>query len=407
MNILNLSAVDYGGAGQMAFQFHELFLSQGHQSMLIVKDSKSNKPVGVYKRKLIHKFNVRWFKWKHAGREFDDKYHFYNQYEGVKTVSVKKLLKLCPFKPDVVFLYWISDFINAKSIRKLSSLTGARIYWLMIDNAPITGGCHYPWDCKGYQIDCDECPAIISTSAKKFAKDILNLKLQYLPDDLSLVVFSQNDNARAVESSVFRYKSIYKILGWADDNKYFPGDKMAAKSHFGIKGTSQIVFFGAASLMEKRKGMKLLLDAFNLIHSDDIILLAAGNTDKLNISDKKIKMLGYLNEDQLIKAYQAADVFVCSSIEDSGPMMINQSIMCGTPVVAFNMGVARDLVHTGKTGYRAKLGDPDDLANGIRYILTLGEIEYQQMSVKCRELAVTLYGTDKFRSEINKLLLLS
>ena len=56
------------------------------------------------------------------------------------------------------------------------------------------------------------------------------------------------------------------------------------------------------------------------------------------------------------------------SIEDSGPMMINESIMCGTPVVCFDMGVARDLVHTGRTGYRAALRDSSDLAFGIREV---------------------------------------
>ncbi|HEY5124202.1 MAG TPA: glycosyltransferase [Ignavibacteria bacterium] len=68
--------------------------------------------------------------------------------------------------------------------------------------------------------------------------------------------------------------------------------------------------------------------------------------------------LGYVdNTFGIASAFQAADVFVCPSIEDSGPIMINQSIMCGTPVVVFEMGVATDLVETGITGFRAKNKD--------------------------------------------------
>ena len=31
----------------------------------------------------------------------------------------------------------------------------------------ITGGCHYAWNCKGYQKECSECPAVTTSSLKK------------------------------------------------------------------------------------------------------------------------------------------------------------------------------------------------------------------------------------------------
>jgi glycosyltransferase involved in cell wall biosynthesis len=106
----------------------------------------------------------------------------------------------------------------------------------------------------------------------------------------------------------------------------------------------------------------------------------------------------------IASAYQAADVYVCPSIEDSGPMMINQSIMCGTPVVSFEMGVALDLVVTGKTGYRAKLKDTGDMAKGILDILTLDEDNYKIMSVNCRELALKLCSPDVQSEKIENIL---
>ncbi|MFC1760092.1 glycosyltransferase, partial [Candidatus Neomarinimicrobiota bacterium] len=96
------------------------------------------------------------------------------------------------------------------------------------------------------------------------------------------------------------------------------------------------------------------------------------------------------NNERLASAFQAADLFVCPSIEDAGPMMINQSIMCGTPVVSFKMGVALDLIHTGITGYRATLRDINDMATGIKYILELDEKSYCKISQNCRELGLKL-----------------
>jgi len=69
-------------------------------------------------------------------------------------------------------------------------------------------------------------------------------------------------------------------------------------------------------------------------------------------------------------------------------MMINQSIMCGTPVVSFEMGVAQDLVKDGETGYRAKIKDSVDLAQGIYSILALEPDKYKLLSYKCRKLAM-------------------
>jgi len=79
----------------------------------------------------------------------------------------------------------------------------------------------------------------------------------------------------------------------------------------------------------------------------------------------------YLRDDvTLALAYQAADVFVCPSTEDAGPMMIPESMLCGTPVVAFNSGGAPDLIQTMKTGYLAKYKDSNDLASGIHALIS-------------------------------------
>ena len=68
--------------------------------------------------------------------------------------------------------------------------------------------------------------------------------------------------------------------------------------------------------------------------------------------------------------------------------MINESMMCGTPVVSFEMGCAFDLVHTNITGYRAKLKNSQDLATGIESIIALSEKDEREMALQCREIAL-------------------
>ena len=153
----------------------------------------------------------------------------------------------------------------------------------------------------------------------------------------------------------------------------------------------KVIFFGATNINEERKGGQYLKEALRLVANKGIksvVLLTAGRKSSLiefkNINFRCIHV-GYLEGDsQLASAYQVADLFISPSMQDSGPMMVNESILCGTPVVAFNIGVALDLVITNETGYLAEVGEVNDLARGIVKIIGLSPIKLAIMKKKCR-----------------------
>jgi glycosyltransferase involved in cell wall biosynthesis len=117
------------------------------------------------------------------------------------------------------------------------------------------------------------------------------------------------------------------------------------------------------------------------------------------------RYLGFVDNNYgIASAFQAADIFLCPSIEDSGPSMINQSLMCGTPVVSFEMGVSLDLVIRGSTGYMARLADCYDLAQGVMNVLSLDEFAAERYSANCRELALKLCAPDVQMREIEKVI---
>ena len=83
-----------------------------------------------------------------------------------------------------------------------------------------------------------------------------------------------------------------------------------------------------------------------------------------------VRKVGKLSFEDLFRAYACADLFLCPSLEDSGPMMINYGVMAYIPVVAFEMGVALDIIRHKENGYIAKWRDVDDFAEGILYCMT-------------------------------------
>ena len=99
--------------------------------------------------------------------------------------------------------------------------------------------------------------------------------------------------------------------------------------------------------------------------------------------------LGLLRDDRsLALAYQATDYLLSPSLLDSGPMMVLEALLCGTPVIAFPVGYAADIVPKFRLGRIAKHADTADLAESIAAMIKMSESEIGKMRKRCRESAL-------------------
>jgi glycosyltransferase involved in cell wall biosynthesis len=224
-----------------------------------------------------------------------------------------------------------------------------------------------------------------------------------------MVVATEWSFRQASSSSLFRNCPIKKILLPIDENIFQPGNKIHARNLFHISPQSRVIFVGAQSITDERKGFTYLFEALANLYKElsieqreDILIMTAGDKDISKSIPFRVKHLGTIRgNEQLVKVYHAADIFVCPSVEDSGPMMINESIMCGTPVVSFEMGVSLDLVNE-LTGYRAKNMDSKDLAKGIEFLLFHPHLH--SYSERCRKLALEMFSFDIIFSQWEKVI---
>lgn len=403
MNILIISTSDYSGAFAAAYRLQKNFKAHGHNSKLLVKQkTRADEDVvqltssGGLMRRAIEIVEKRV-----SVPKTNPNYCFFNVREERSYIPTKRILAQVPFVPDIIIANWISDFVNTRNLHELGKATQAPVLWYLMDMAPLTGGCHYAWDCERYRNHCGCCPALYSTNHRDISYHNFSRKLQYIrKTDLAVVAATQWLSGQANRSTLFADKRIVQIMLGIDRDVFKPFDRKIARAVLNMPSDSKIIFFGATNVSEERKGVKYLLEALRILSDilpadlkEKVIFATAGADNRSIIPDVPFprKSLGFLNDDRILAlAYQSADMFVCPSIEDSGPMMINEAIMCGTPVIAFEMGVAPDLVHTGKTGYRAKLKDSEDLAKGIAQILSLGKDAHDTMSNNCRELGLRL-----------------
>ncbi|MHC4570579.1 MAG: glycosyltransferase [Planctomycetota bacterium] len=399
MNILHLSTNDVGGAGKAAYRLHRNLLALGLNSkmMVMARNAKNSDVIPFGGHRSVFKIKSDIAKYFLRMRT-DPKYYFQNHSRSpIKRVS--DVYGKVPFKPDIIVAHWISNFVSTENLYQLSSYAGVPVVWYLMDMAPFTGGCHYAWECTGFMNQCGKCPALYSD--EKYDLSYRNWKKKYdVIQKMNITIVSATGwlTKQAKKTTVFNGKRIKQIMLGVDAEIFKSMPRDVARTRLNLPLKQKIVLFGAQSLKLKRKGMFHLIEALKSLEKqlgtdkNKILIVTAGDISGIRaflINNFHHKHLGFLTNDRILAtAYQAADVFVCPSIEDSGPMMINESIMCGTPVVCFEMGVAPDLVHTEKTGYCAQLKNSEDLAKGIKYVLDLSLDKASNISKQCSSLGL-------------------
>lgn len=132
------------------------------------------------------------------------------------------------------------------------------------------------------------------------------------------------------------------------------------------------------------KGLNFLLDAFNRIKNERIHLIIIGSGPLQNEVESQIDNLGlkkYVTllgrvEHQYIPQYMAAcDLLCLPSLREGCPNVVLESLSCGTPVVASNVGAVPDIISKDEFGVIIPACDALELAKGITKGLKLKENE--------------------------------
>jgi glycosyltransferase involved in cell wall biosynthesis len=394
--ILIVATADHGGAGEAMLKLSRILLELGHEVIFLVKDkSKSDLIIKKYYEsqsitKSIISYVKNWLRIRFRQKVIlDDNYCFYAFNEIKKNINVANVERVLNFSPEIIFSGWTSGFLNSTDLLNLKRHFDAKIYTITVDMNHFTGGCHYAWDCKGYIKGCDnQCPAILTDSAKKIARVNFETKLNNAKlGNFQIISGSGWTFKQAKESLIYRHQKLVTNINSLIDTRIMNSkNRKIAKDVFGLDKSKFYILMGCQNSNDSRKGFDYLLKSLINLHSkltiqkrDEIrvIIVSSSKNEKFaEIPFEKVFIDFITDYKYLALLYQAADVFVNSSIEDSGPMMVSEALACGTPVVGFDMGVVNNLVISGYNGYKASLKDACDLGQGIENIFSLSSDDY-------------------------------
>lgn len=160
-----------------------------------------------------------------------------------------------------------------------------------------------------------------------------------------------------------------------------PMDKARARQHLGFSPEEAVVLF--VGRFAPLKGIERLLAAATHLREPRRLRLViiGGNGDGTPESQQvrhfgevygiqeAVTLAGRVAQEQLPPYYSAADVLVVPSYYESFGLVALESLACGTPVVATEVGAMPSILREGVNGCVVSEGSPRALAQGIDRVL--------------------------------------
>lgn len=413
MKLLHFATDDIrGGASKVSYQMHDFMRRAGHTSHMIVRNRYTHEDPDVVEAQIsspLHRLNrlKRCFPCL-DGKQYHTTYHGFNM-DTRPPISESSLRIFNPDDVDLLCFHWISGFITARMIRRIQQYYCAPILLTLHDREAMTGGCHYQFGCKGYERRCGNCPQLIPSSENDWSRVVWRRKAEAFADlPIAVCVGTTSTVEMVRKSSLLGKCPVTVVPGLVDETVFRPFDKRASRDLLHLPASDRIVLVGANTIGDRRKGMSFFVEAMKLFRAGqqaagetghNVFILVAGLEGEKLLKTVPFPglALGLLHDETtLALAYQAADVFVCTSIDDEGPIMIPQAMMCGTPVVSFPTGLAVDLIQNMRTGYLCSAADADELTVGLERIL--GSPDFESICHRARDIAASRHSREVFLS---------
>ena len=387
LNVLHISESDAaGGAGRAAYKLHRGLNGLGHVSrMLVGRKVTPDTDIRPLKRNLL------WRALDRASGELFDllslQYVFYPSSFGVladawfRSASVVQLHNLH------------GSYFGFTALPAISRLRP--VVWQLHDQWGLTGHVAYSLDCERWRHGCGMCPYLGEYPRLRHDRTALLYRLKdrvYESSRLNLVVPSRWMADIVAASPLLNRFPVHYIPTGIDIDVFKPGDQGEARERLGLPLDRRIIFFAAANINERRKGLHLLAEALRRLDDPPLLVVAGNGTVARGIETRYLGAV--LDEEILADAYRAADVFAVPTLADVLTQTAPESIACGTPCVSFDRGGVIDVVRHLETGYQAKFGDVDDLARGLTTLLGDSEL-LARLSRRCREVAETEFAVQQ------------
>lgn len=395
MKICHINHTDhYTGGARAAYRIHQSLMSSGLASQMYVNQSSTGDwSVRVPERAAIGSlFNKSRTLFAEIPKRF-----FYTPSYTQHTASYVPsdwpgLINDSEF--DVVNLHWVYEMMSIEDIAKIRK----PLIWTLHDMWAFCGAEHYTDDFRwkdGYYHH--NRPS--NESGFDLNRWVWMRKRKAWKRPVHIVTPSRWLGSCVKESKLMEGWPVSVIPNPIDTTLWKPVEKTLARKILNIPQDVPFLLFGAnGGGRNPIKGYDKLLEALELLKGEinglELIVFGQHAPEKSNENGYSIYYSGHLYDNlSLVLLYSAADAMVVPSRIEAFGQTASEAQSCGTPVIAFNTSGLTDIVNHKKTGYLAKAFDAEDLARGIKWVLS-DNSGYDDLCRNARQKAVQDYDFD-------------
>ena len=197
-------------------------------------------------------------------------------------------------------------------------------------------------------------------------------------------------------------KRIYYVPNGVDTSVFHPMNKSDAERSLGLPQTKNLRILFLAHLRES-KGVDIFIDAAERIKAKykDVEFLIIGSgplenhvSKRCRISTGCISHMSYLDESLLPAAFNSADVYVLPSYVEGLPQSLLESMSCGTPSIATDVGGVSELFPAETEFAILQPGSVDEVVDRVTLLIENRHLR-ERLGLKQREHIQSNYSLSK------------
>ncbi len=352
------------GASKGAIYLHKYLLKCGVNSKILFgsidgRQEENIDNIYYYKKNYYEKFIYLSYKAIFKiifNLFFSIKFIFTTGFYGVN-IKKNKFFK----EADVIHLHSVNDFVSLNTIKSIKK----PIVWSLRDWWIMTGGVHLPNFDNSYQN---------KSNMKYITMFLFKIKKKFVTNQNNINYTAISDRIKKDFQSTYNNTKINRIYNLTDQESFYTTNSNNLKTSLNINTSKKILLFGAQRISDPSKGSKYLDVILSKLDPKLYFIITFGVNDKIDLSKYNFEHVnfGEINDNNLLrKIYSISNLFLCTSIQESFGKTVLESLLCSTPVVAFDIGAVNEIIVHRKNGYLAKPFDIDDFILGINFLLKI------------------------------------
>lgn len=371
MKVLTINTHDIrGGAAKAAYRLHQALIQSGLSSTMIVGQKFSLDPSIISVEDPYHGRSAFFDALPHYSYKKESHVFF----SSAMVRNMPLLTFINNSDADIVHIHWVSQgFLSLEDIAEINK----PIIFSLHDMWLFTGGCHYTQGCEAYLTYCQYCPALQSTQSEDLSSVNFKRKIQlfHLRNDITIVGLSRWIATEAKRSVILYKNRVEQLPNPINTDIFRPTPQHKARFNLNLPANEPIIIFAAdGGTNDPRKGYKYLNNILSYPLSNQhfhIITFGNSTTEKIEQSSHTIHHLTAIeDENEIAMLLSAANIVVLPSVQENLSNLVLESLSCGTPVVAFDIGGNSDMIRHLENGYLATFADSQDLVKGINWALS-------------------------------------